>query len=72
VLQRLSAEAAATVCQLLLWAPSAWLRPDEPDLPSSNEVSITLLYYVNKVLLGLLVLTVEMHDLLSTKLNEPR
>lgn len=39
VLQRLSAEAAATVCQLLLWAPSAWLHPDEPYLPSSDEVS---------------------------------
>lgn len=48
--KRLSAEAAATVCQLLLWAPSAWLRPDDPDLPSSNEILQWLLCLTTKVL----------------------
>lgn len=48
--KRLSAEAAATVCQLLLWAPSAWLRPDQPELPSSNEILQWLLCLTTKVL----------------------
>ncbi|KAJ9594877.1 hypothetical protein L9F63_013838 [Diploptera punctata] len=48
--RRLSAEAAATVCQLLLWAPSAWLRADHPDLPTSNEILQWLLCLTTKVL----------------------
>lgn len=48
--KRLSAEAAATVCQLLLWAPSAWLHHDEPHLPSSNEILQWLLCLTTKVL----------------------
>jgi len=48
--KRLSAEAAATVCQLLLWAPSAWLHHDEPHFPSSNEILQWLLCLTTKVL----------------------
>lgn len=48
--KRLGAEAAATVCQLLLWAPSAWLHPDEPYMPSSNEILQWLLCLTTKVL----------------------
>ena len=36
-LQRLTAEMAATIMQLYLWAPSSWLQ-NEVKIPSSNEV----------------------------------
>ncbi|XP_067006168.2 serine/threonine-protein kinase Pink1, mitochondrial [Anabrus simplex] len=48
--KRLSAEMAATVCQLFLWAPSAWLRKEAPDMPSSNEILQWLLCLTTKVL----------------------
>ncbi|GLH13594.1 RAC serine/threonine-protein kinase [Gryllus bimaculatus] len=47
--KRLSAEMAATICQLFLWAPSAWLR-SSPDLPTTNEVLQWLLCLTTKVL----------------------
>ncbi|CAK9817994.1 Serine/threonine-protein kinase Pink1, mitochondrial [Anthophora plagiata] len=47
--RRLDTETAATVIQLHLWAPSAWLR-SEGKIPSSNEVMQWLLCLTTKVL----------------------
>ncbi|XP_053598735.1 serine/threonine-protein kinase Pink1, mitochondrial [Microplitis demolitor] len=49
VYQRMSAEMAATIMQLYLWAPSAWLRKRNK-LPSSNEILQWLLCLTTKVL----------------------
>lgn len=38
-LQRLDADTAASVCQLVLWAPSSWLKAENTKYPSSTEVS---------------------------------
>lgn len=45
----MSAEMAATIMQLYLWAPSAWLRKRNK-LPSSNEILQWLLCLTTKVL----------------------
>lgn len=47
--RRLDAEVAANVCQLYLWAPSAWLKP-MVKLPTSNEILQWLLCLTTKVL----------------------
>ncbi|XP_074111358.1 PTEN-induced putative kinase 1 [Cotesia typhae] len=49
VYKRMSAEMAATIMQLYLWAPSAWLRKRNK-LPSSNEILQWLLCLTTKVL----------------------
>jgi len=48
--KRLDPEVAANVCQLFLWAPSAWLRRGLVKLPSSNEIIQWLLTLTTKVL----------------------
>ncbi|XP_046669203.1 serine/threonine-protein kinase Pink1, mitochondrial [Homalodisca vitripennis] len=49
--QRPSAEVAATVCQLFLWAPTSWLNPlHTRALPSSSEILQWLLCLTTKVL----------------------
>lgn len=50
--KRPSAELAATVCQLYLWAPSSWikLRQFNSPLPSSSEILQWLLCLTTKVL----------------------
>ncbi|CAH0381159.1 unnamed protein product [Bemisia tabaci] len=48
--KRPSAELAATVCQLYLWAPSAWLNMPENSLPSNSELLQWLLCLATKVL----------------------
>nr|CAD7441642.1 unnamed protein product [Timema bartmani] len=47
--KRLSAEMAATVIQLSLWAPSSWLQPGS-DIPATNEILQWLLCLTTKVL----------------------
>lgn len=47
--KRLDPEVAANVCQLLLWAPSVWLKTDAK-LPSSTELLQWLLCLTTKVL----------------------
>ncbi|XP_015600202.1 serine/threonine-protein kinase PINK1, mitochondrial [Cephus cinctus] len=47
--KRLSPDIAATIIQLYLWAPNAWLR-NEGKLPSSNEILQWLLSLTTKVL----------------------
>lgn len=42
-LQRLHPEIASNVCQLLLWAPSGWLKPNVSKVPSSAEVCFSLI-----------------------------
>lgn len=37
-LQRLNPEIASNVCQILLWAPSAWLKAGALKIPTSAEV----------------------------------
>lgn len=49
--KRPSAELAATVCQLFLWAPCKWLQPYQTGpLPSSSEILQWLLCLTTKVL----------------------
>lgn len=49
--KRVSAELAATVCQLYLWAPSSWIQPgNKTKIPSSLEVLQWLLCLTTKVL----------------------
>lgn len=49
--KRLDAEMAATVCQLYLWAPSAWLKPRQTSPPpSQSEVLQWLLCLATKVM----------------------
>uniref|UniRef100_A0A1B6E368 non-specific serine/threonine protein kinase n=1 Tax=Clastoptera arizonana TaxID=38151 RepID=A0A1B6E368_9HEMI len=49
--ERLSAELAATICQLYLFAPCAWLRSSQSEpLPSSSEVLQWLLCLTTKIL----------------------
>ncbi|XP_075211736.1 PTEN-induced putative kinase 1 [Lycorma delicatula] len=49
--KRPSAELAATICQLYLWAPSSWLKPYQSGpLPSSSEILQWLLCLTTKVL----------------------
>lgn len=45
IFQRLSAESAATILQLYLWAPSSWIKDENAQLPSSNEVMIIFLLW---------------------------
>nr|CAD7572871.1 unnamed protein product [Timema californicum] len=47
--KRLSAEMAATVIQLSLWAPSSWLQPGA-DIPATNEILQWLMCLTTKVL----------------------
>ncbi len=47
---RLSAELAATVCQLLLWAPSSWYRGETARKPSSQEILQWALTLATKVI----------------------
>ena len=46
---RLSAELAATICQLLLWAPSSWCKTSER-IPSTQEILQWALTLTTKVL----------------------
>lgn len=48
--KRMSAELAATVCQLYLWAPSTWIQGKNRKLPSSSEILQWLLCLTTKVL----------------------
>ncbi|KAJ1524531.1 hypothetical protein ONE63_011023 [Megalurothrips usitatus] len=49
--KRISAELAATVCQLYLWAPSSWTQiGNKSPLPTSSEVLQWLLCLTTKVL----------------------
>ncbi|XP_059488486.1 serine/threonine-protein kinase Pink1, mitochondrial [Neocloeon triangulifer] len=48
--KRPSPELAATISQLILWAPSEWLNSKEMRAPSSNEVLQWLLSLATKVL----------------------
>lgn len=48
--KRISAELAATIMQLYLWAPSSWFQSEGTKLPSSNEVMQWLLCLTTKVL----------------------
>lgn len=48
--QRLQPEVAANVCQLLLWAPSSWLKAGLVKPPSSAEILQWLLSLTTKVL----------------------
>ena len=49
--QRLSAEEAATVCQLLLWAPRSWTSPGSAGhQPSSQDILQWLLTMTTKTL----------------------
>ncbi|XP_065352449.1 serine/threonine-protein kinase Pink1, mitochondrial [Cloeon dipterum] len=48
--KRPSPELAATISQLILWAPSEWLKSREMSAPSSNEVLQWLLSLATKVL----------------------
>lgn len=47
---RPSAELAATVVQLFLWAPSSWVKKDCGVLPNSNEILQWLLSLATKIL----------------------
>lgn len=47
--QRPSAEVAATVCQLFLWSPTAWLQPRQTP-PTSSEILQWMLCLTTKVL----------------------
>ena len=46
---RLSAEEAATICQLLLWAPSAWYKNSQRS-PGKQEILQWLLTLTTKIL----------------------
>ncbi|XP_056648015.1 serine/threonine-protein kinase Pink1, mitochondrial [Diorhabda sublineata] len=48
--KRLNSEVAANVCQIYLWAPSVWLKPEIAKLPSSTEILQWLLSLTTKVL----------------------
>ncbi|XP_034237683.1 serine/threonine-protein kinase PINK1, mitochondrial [Thrips palmi] len=48
--KRISAELAATVCQLYLWAPSSWIQGESTKIPSSSEILQWLLCLTTKVL----------------------
>ena len=36
--KRISANLAATICQLCLWAPRSWLDPDSPSNPDTQDI----------------------------------
>jgi hypothetical protein len=36
--KRMSAELAATVCQLYLWAPRSWIDPESPSYPNTQDI----------------------------------
>lgn len=46
---RMSADLAATICQLYLWAPSVWLKA-QTAIPNSNEIIQWLLCMTTKIL----------------------
>ncbi|KAJ8918338.1 hypothetical protein NQ315_008031 [Exocentrus adspersus] len=48
--KRLDPEVAANVCQLFLWAPSSWLKPNIAKLPTSAEILQWLLSLTTKIL----------------------
>ena len=50
--KRISAELAATVCQLYLWAPNSWIQPGNSikELPSSIQILQWLLCLATKIL----------------------
>ena len=49
--KRLSAEEAATICQLILWAPKSWICGDsEAATPSSQDILQWLLAMTTKTL----------------------
>ncbi|CAH1117753.1 unnamed protein product [Phaedon cochleariae] len=48
--KRLNPEVAANVCQLILWAPSTWLKPETRKPPSSAEILQWLLSLTTKIL----------------------
>jgi PTEN induced putative kinase 1 len=47
--KRPTARLAATICQLLLWAPSSWCRGDNPRPPDTQEILQWLLTMTTKV-----------------------
>ncbi|KAI4465831.1 serine/threonine protein kinase [Holotrichia oblita] len=48
--RRLHPEIASNVCQILLWAPSAWLKPGASKVPTSAEILEWLLCLTTKIL----------------------
>ncbi|XP_012288475.1 serine/threonine-protein kinase PINK1, mitochondrial [Orussus abietinus] len=64
--RRLSAEMAATIMQLYLWAPSSWFR-NEGKIPSSNEILQWLLCLTTKVLCEGHVITLNQPETLYEK-----
>lgn len=48
--KRMSADLAATVCQLLLWAPRSWVDPESPSQPNTQDIIQWLLTMTTKVL----------------------
>ncbi|XP_044727845.1 serine/threonine-protein kinase Pink1, mitochondrial [Chrysoperla carnea] len=48
--KRLSAEVAANICELYLWAPSSWFKQGSFKMPSSTEILQWLLCLTTKVM----------------------
>lgn len=48
--KRISAELAATVCQLYLWAPRSWIDPESPSYPNTQDILQWMLTMTTKVL----------------------